>query len=79
MCRKKQYSESEKLLLLSLVDKYKSFIENKKTDGINIRKKQEFWTKVENLYNASSSIKRSVKQLKQLWGNLKQNKFLIIK
>lgn len=68
------YIEEEKLLLVSLVDKY-SVVENKNTDAPTMKHKKEAWRQIAKEYNAQSNIigqRRTDKQLKKLWINLKQ-------
>jgi len=69
------YTQKEKLLLTSLLDRHKNVIENKKTDANTIQEKQREWEIIAQEYNAQASIinvKRSSSQLKKLWNNLKQ-------
>lgn len=69
---RKYYSENEKLLLLSLVENYSHIVENKNTDGVSAKKKQEVWDMIAKMYNANEVIPRTNKQLKKLWENIKQ-------
>ncbi|CAG9771715.1 unnamed protein product [Ceutorhynchus assimilis] len=74
---KTPYTQSERLLLTSLVDKYKNIIENKRKDAHTVQEKQKAWEKVASEYNAQASMisaKRTSAQLKKLWNNLKQSK-----
>ncbi|KAJ8913798.1 hypothetical protein NQ315_002704 [Exocentrus adspersus] len=72
MCENKgSYSNQEKVFLINLIGKYKSVIENKKTDSNTTQNKQRTWEKIADIYN-SNFAKRSAKQLKKLWDNLKQ-------
>lgn len=69
---KKPYSDQEKMLLMTLIDKYKFVLENKKTDSSSIRKKQDIWVQITELYNSNNVVPRKTQQLKKLWDNLKQ-------
>lgn len=69
------YTQKEKLLLASLVDKHKNVVENKRTDANTIQEKQREWEEIAVEYNAQASlisVKRNHLQLKKLWNNLKQ-------
>ncbi|EFN65156.1 hypothetical protein EAG_05791, partial [Camponotus floridanus] len=41
----------EKLVLVSLIKKYKLIIENKRTDAVSVRDKEEAWLKILDEYN----------------------------
>lgn len=62
---------------MSLVDKFKAIIENKKTDATNLPKKNAAWKQITDLYNANDVTRRTDKQLKKLWDNLKQRQVII--
>ncbi|XP_066600088.1 fibrinogen silencer-binding protein-like [Prorops nasuta] len=68
------FSESEKQSLVNIVIDYKNIIENKKTDSICSKEKDECWIKISKIFNASSSstTPRDVKSLKSCWDNLKK-------
>ncbi|KAJ8912737.1 hypothetical protein NQ315_016692 [Exocentrus adspersus] len=71
------YTLKERLLVVSLVDKHKSIVENKKTDATTIQSKQKEWEIIAFEYNSQADIittKRTAAQLKKLWNNLKQKK-----
>lgn len=57
-CKKRErcanFTSAEKKLLLQLSNKYKTILENKKTDGVTWRNKEDSWTKIENQFNASA-------------------------
>lgn len=69
---RKTFSPREKILLVNLINSYKHIVENKQTDCVSLRKKNEAWEKVCGLYNAHDVTKRTTKQLKKLWDNIKQ-------
>lgn len=46
------YTSHEKEFLKELVLKYKSIVENKRTDGATLQQKQKAWNEIENEYNA---------------------------
>jgi len=58
----------EKEFLVELVLKYRSVLENKKSDAVTAKDKEAAWKLVEQEYNASTiqSGPRSVSQLKQV-------------
>ena len=68
------YSKQEKELLLELVEKYKSILENKKTDGKTNKQKEDTWIKLTAEYNAVNSVYtcRSHKQLMYCYKNMKK-------
>ena len=73
--RSRNFSDFEKNLLFEIVrDKYLDIIENKKTDGTTIAKKQEAWEKIMHLYNCQAQTgKRSAKQLHALYDVMKKH------
>lgn len=54
MPRKNSISEVEKQLLLSLISKNLSVIENKKTDAAVTRSRSTVWDKITELFNSSA-------------------------
>ncbi|KAF5303276.1 hypothetical protein FQA39_LY10015 [Lamprigera yunnana] len=73
----KPYTEREKVLLASLVNKFSHIVENKSTDGTTWNRKKD-WQKIATYYNAQpeTSAQTTDKQLKKFWDNLKQNVLL---
>ena len=59
-------SASEKHLLIELIAKYASIIENKETDKMTVAEKKAAWKSLSDDFNAISCIKRSSEQLKQV-------------
>jgi hypothetical protein len=57
---------SEKSSLLELVERHAAIIENKETDKVSTRMKQETWEVIASQFNAISTNKRSADQLKQV-------------
>ncbi|XP_066587850.1 uncharacterized protein [Prorops nasuta] len=66
------FSDHEKEILCSLVEQHKSILENKATNGINIKKKEEAWNKICKIYNAHGLDEKTPIQLKKCWKNLIQ-------
>ncbi|EFN89383.1 UPF0439 protein C9orf30-like protein, partial [Harpegnathos saltator] len=67
------FSEAEKVILIDLVFRYKNIIENKRSDGITSKDKDQTWKIIEQLFNSMCSIEfRSSEVLKSCWDNLKQ-------
>ena len=72
MNRSKNFTDTEKNLLLNLVDKYKNSIECKKTVSKTLKQKSEAWASLCEKFNfASTYTKRKVKNLPSFWKNLK--------
>ncbi len=72
MAGKTNYSALEKNVLLELVEERKDIIENKKNDGRMIGKKEEAWQDICKIFGSRHGVnKRTVKQLKALWKNMK--------
>lgn len=72
LAERKYFSEHEKLVLLSLVENHRQVVENKNTDSVSLKKKQEVWETITKIYNANEVNPRNSKQLKKLWENIKQ-------
>ena len=49
-------SAYENSILLDLLDKYKSKIENKKTDGMSLKKKKNSWKELSGEFNCVSGM-----------------------
>ena len=72
MNRSKNFTDTEKNLLLNLVDKYKNSIERKRTDSKTLKQKSETWADLCEEFNFTSTYtKRKVKDLQSFWKNLK--------
>ncbi|KPJ15352.1 hypothetical protein RR48_01913 [Papilio machaon] len=73
--RKKQkpYSEYERQTLMQLVQQKIDIIENRRTDVITQKRKNDAWEDIRNKFNNSDNVshKASVAQLKKMWQNLK--------
>ena len=50
--RSSNFSKFEGEVLVDLAMKYKHIIENKRTDGVTIKKKSETWMKIQNEFNS---------------------------
>lgn len=53
--RTPNFTETDRSLLIKIVNSYKSIIECKKTDATTWKDKEETWTKVENDFNSTTS------------------------
>ena len=63
----------EKILLLELVNASKKIVECKKSDCGSIKTKQKAWTKITKEFcSQPGTTRRSDKQLKKCWENLKR-------
>lgn len=64
---------SEKSLLLELVEKHFSVVENKKTDGVTMKQKLAEWDVISHEYNSQTNhCSRSAENLKTHWESLKK-------
>ncbi|PSN36540.1 hypothetical protein C0J52_22512 [Blattella germanica] len=64
----------EKQIVIELIDKYKSIIENKKSDGVSVRQKEKAWADLCAEFNANLEVNnRTVKQIRQYYDNLKRS------
>ena len=59
-------SEADKVLIVELVAKYHTILENKETDKVTVSQKQVAWEAVTTEFNASSIVRRTVGQIKQV-------------
>lgn len=67
------FSTVEKEKLIQLVTSYKDTIENKKTDSVSGKQKEECWNTICNDFNSDNiSNHRSINSLKTCWENLKK-------
>ncbi|KAL1436915.1 hypothetical protein MTO96_049212 [Rhipicephalus appendiculatus] len=64
-----RFTNEEKELLISLVNKYRKVIECKKTDLASVDAKTDAWKKLCVEFNAQHGVTpRDFKQLKKCWG-----------
>ncbi|KAJ3638980.1 hypothetical protein MTP99_002307 [Tenebrio molitor] len=71
--RGKNYTEKEKEMALTVIDRYRCIVDNKAADGASQKERNCAWQKIVQEYNASAvSAPRTVKQLKILWSNLRR-------
>ncbi|CAI6368306.1 unnamed protein product [Macrosiphum euphorbiae] len=71
--RTKNFSEQEKELLITLITPYKHIIENIKTDGFNVKQKNQSWAVVTSQFNDRvESGSRTVQQLKTVYDMIKR-------
>ncbi|KAH6928143.1 hypothetical protein HPB50_012194 [Hyalomma asiaticum] len=72
MEKKKNFSEEERAVLLELLSRHGSVVENKRTDAASVSRKQEAWKKIEDEFNCRQNVTpRKWTQLKKCWENLK--------
>lgn len=70
--RAKQFTETEKEILLALVSAQVSIVESKKTDSRTIVTKKITWDSITEEFNKNPEInRRTSDQLKKCWENLK--------
>lgn len=60
--RSANFSFAERSNLIKVVLKYKDIVENKKTDALTWRQKEDVWNTIENEFNANSNGEVSVQQ-----------------
>lgn len=72
--RSQNFSNEEKITLLNIISLYKDLIENKHTDAISNKQKNEAWEKICNNFNSAcpDSQHRSVTVLKKFYENKKK-------
>ncbi|XP_066600770.1 myb/SANT-like DNA-binding domain-containing protein 3 [Prorops nasuta] len=67
------YTIDEKLCLIRIVNKYSNKIENKQTDKVGLKEKNDTWKKVEKKWNEIAEYEnKTANNLKFLWNNLKK-------
>lgn len=73
--RATNFDISEVRLLTELVTKYRSVLENKKTDTVSNKEKEGAWNKIATAFNATSSeaVVRTAKTLKIKYESLKKS------
>ncbi|KAI8116125.1 Myb/SANT-like DNA-binding domain-containing protein 3 [Lucilia cuprina] len=70
--RGKNFSLNEEYLLVDLVEIYKSVLENKKSDAVTWRQKNETWEKLASEFASQSGVQRTWKALRDKYENLKR-------
>lgn len=58
--KKHVFSPTERKVFLDILKKYSNIIENRNTDGVSLRNKNEAWIRVTAEYNASPLATRQV-------------------
>lgn len=73
-CNKRiNFSRDEEQLLVALVGKYKSIIENRKSNATTWKDKEKAWQVIEKEFNSNSGQNvRNCKQLKEKYLNMKK-------
>ncbi|KAH7970166.1 hypothetical protein HPB49_000557 [Dermacentor silvarum] len=72
MEKKKNFSEEERAVLLELLSRHRSVVENKRTDAASVSRKRQAWEKIEDEFNCRHNVTpRKWIQLKKCWENLK--------
>ncbi|XP_077486910.1 uncharacterized protein LOC144098272 [Amblyomma americanum] len=67
------FSEEERSVLIDLVSKYQTIVENKRTDGVSLDKKKKTWKEITDVYNCRPNVRfRTEAQLRKCWDNLKE-------
>lgn len=71
--RGKNYSEIEKENLIEIASEFKHIIENKKTDNVSVKQKEDAWETIAAKWNSISlSGPRKKDQLKMLYSTMKK-------
>lgn len=67
------FTHWEKELLTEIIAEYQHIIDIRRTDNVSTTMKQKAWNEIQHRYNeVNDDNKRTPKQLKTLWKNLKQ-------
>ncbi|XP_077256004.1 uncharacterized protein LOC143893960 [Temnothorax americanus] len=67
------FSNLEKIKLIEIIERERSIIENKKTDNVSLKDKENCWINIAKEFNSNSiSGHRDVGCLKNCWDNLKK-------
>ncbi|KAH6936319.1 hypothetical protein HPB50_016099 [Hyalomma asiaticum] len=70
--KKTNFAEEERAVLLELVARHRSVVENMKTDAVSVSRKRDTWKKIEEEYKCRHNVTpRTSAQLKKCWENLK--------
>ncbi|KAI4455388.1 apontic [Holotrichia oblita] len=77
-CKKRDrsinFSTTEKVMLINIIQKYKSIVENKKTDITTCDEKKKVWEKIQLEFNATAAnCERSVDSIRRFYENQKKN------
>ena len=70
------FTRGERLLLIAIVEDHKTVIENKRTDAVTSKQKEEAWLKICSQFNRESTERnlRTGKQLKDCCNQKKMSK-----
>ncbi|XP_069684131.1 myb/SANT-like DNA-binding domain-containing protein 3 [Periplaneta americana] len=68
------YTGYEKNVIIDIMTKYSGIIENKRSDSLSLKKREEAWTSLTSEFNSHLNLTpRTVKQIKQCYENMKRN------
>lgn len=71
--RQTNFSHTEKMRLIDLVEDKRGIIENKKTDSVSTKEKEQCWIAIANKFNSTNICgHRDMTNLKNCWENLKK-------
>lgn len=71
--RSRNFSEYEKTLLFDIVQSFQHIVENKKTDAVNLKIKNDTWGIITTKFNANcQGGERTSKQLHALYDGMKK-------
>ncbi|XP_063222479.1 myb/SANT-like DNA-binding domain-containing protein 3 [Bacillus rossius redtenbacheri] len=70
--KKSFFSEKEKITLVDLVQERLGILECKRTDGVFCKRKEEAWQELASYFNSCCEVKRTAKQLKTCYENIKK-------
>ncbi|XP_031334894.1 myb/SANT-like DNA-binding domain-containing protein 3 [Photinus pyralis] len=70
--RTSNFTADEKDTLFNIVYNYKHVVENKKTDAVTWREKENAWEKIASDYNSMASIPRPMESLRKCYMNKKK-------
>lgn len=65
--RSSNFTAADRMLVVDLALKWAGVIENKRTDSVTSRQKEEAWQSIASEFNGCASTPRDASTLKQVW------------
>ncbi|KAH7943737.1 hypothetical protein HPB52_011100 [Rhipicephalus sanguineus] len=65
--KKINFSEEERAVLLDLLSRHRSVVENKRTDAASASRKRDSWKKIEDEFNSRHNLKKCWENMKDKW------------
>lgn len=66
------FTDQERKLLRTLIEKDYQLIESKKSDIVSLKRKRQLWDEIVKNFNSAGLSKRTLQELKKNWDNQKQ-------